>query len=59
MPTISVTADVIIADMLYGKRDGSDLKAAVDDMTRFDRLQAWTSDQVRAGTCVAPGMSHH
>ncbi|KDN42524.1 hypothetical protein K437DRAFT_269392 [Tilletiaria anomala UBC 951] len=38
-------ADVLIADFLYGKRDGSDLDKAMDDMRRFDILDTWTSEQ--------------
>ncbi len=38
-------ADVLIADFLYGKRDGSDLDKAMDDMRRFDVLETWTSAQ--------------
>jgi Zn-dependent M16 (insulinase) family peptidase len=38
-------ADAIIADMLYGRRDGADLEAALDDMTRFDQLSAWSAEQ--------------
>lgn len=42
--------------MLYGKSDGSDLKAAVDDMTRFDALQSWTSDQVSVSHRMRPAL---
>ncbi|KAN0061466.1 hypothetical protein ACQY0O_006313 [Thecaphora frezii] len=38
-------SDLIIMDFLYGSRDGKDLHAANDDMTRYDILAGWTSQQ--------------
>ncbi|PWN49324.1 hypothetical protein IE53DRAFT_388475 [Violaceomyces palustris] len=37
-------SDVIIMDFLYGKRDGSDLHEAMDDMKRYDTLAKYTSE---------------
>ncbi|KAE8250209.1 hypothetical protein A4X13_0g4900 [Tilletia indica] len=37
--------DFIIRDFLYGKRDGSELEPAVDDLTRIDTLLSWTASQ--------------
>ncbi|SPO40740.1 related to Zn2+-dependent endopeptidase, insulinase superfamily [Pseudozyma flocculosa] len=38
-------SDLIIMDFLYGSKDGKDLHAANDDMTRYDTLAGWTSQQ--------------
>jgi len=35
----------IIADFLYGKEDGSDLKAAMDEINQYAELHRWTSQQ--------------
>lgn len=37
-------SDVLIHEFLYGKLDGSELKTSLDDMHRFDVLDAYTAD---------------
>ena len=35
----------VIGDFLYGAEDGSDLKAAMDDIAYYAELRTWPSDQ--------------
>jgi Zn-dependent M16 (insulinase) family peptidase len=35
----------IITDLLYGKEDGSDLKAAMDEINQYAELRRWTNQQ--------------
>ena len=35
----------IITDFLYGSEDGSDLKAAMDEINYYTELRQWTSQQ--------------
>lgn len=41
-------SDVLIHEFLYGERDGRALHTALDDMHRFDQLDAYTADDWRA-----------
>lgn len=34
----------VISDFLYGTEDGSDLAPALDEISKFDLLRAWTND---------------
>ena len=34
----------VIADFLYGAEDGSNLSSALDDISRYDVLRKWTSN---------------
>lgn len=40
--------DPVIKDHVYGNRDGSDLKEALESLVVFDELEEWTEDEWRS-----------